>query len=367
MIDVSGPFPRGFQPRTKLGTIFLREAAAGLAFLLMGGSSFAQGYDCAGLQGKIAELDRGGGGRGPSRQQLADLARLTTTARGLGCERPEIAFSGGAGGRCPGLNAQILQLQTSINVAQAGGGAADRAAVRADLVAKFNIYCRAQARPPLQPRSGGFFEQLFGIPSAPELPPTPEPGMPDESQQADERPHGGSQAVCVRTCDGGFFPLSVSARHGDPEQLTSLCQALCPNAPVAVYTRAPSRQIDTAFSLEGAPYSEMPNALKFQKSFDPACTCKPPGQSWVEALKGADEVLGGERRGDIVVTPEKSAELSAVRADARTAGPSSLSPAALPAAGASAGQKQDAGQAVTRDVVGPDGVKRRVRIVGPLL
>ncbi len=184
----------------------------------------------------------------------------------------------------------------------------------------------------------------------------------------------------MRTCDGGYFPLSISAHGADPAFLTSLCQALCPNASVAVYTRVPYTQIDTAVSLDsGAPYSEMPNALKFEKSFDAACTCKPPGQSWVDALAGADRLLGGERKTDILVTPEKSVELSAPKPDSKgAAAPDGAPPASAPAAagtpanpapagapGKSAAPDQSPG--ATREVVGPDGVKRRVRTVGPTL
>jgi hypothetical protein len=161
----------------------------------------------------------------------------------------------------------------------------------------------------------------------------------------------------VRTCDGGFFPLPLSARQSDPDQLTGLCQALCPNAPVSVYTRSPNQDISTSLSLTGdSPYSELPNALKFQKSFDPVCTCKPPGQSWAEALAGAEELLGRARKGDIMVTPESSAELAKPKFE-KTARPE-------PSTQPSTGPEDPAG---TEEVTGPDGVKRRVRIIVPPL
>jgi hypothetical protein len=371
-----------FPPLFKRGAyLFLRVSLVAFAVLALSlpRAALAQSYDCAGLQAKIADLDRGGGrggrGSGPTQQQLAQLSQTITTARALGCDRPEIAFTGGAGGRCPGLNAQIQQMQATIGALQAGGSPADRAAARADLVARFNTYCRNQ--PPAPPRQRGFFEQLFGIPGPSESPPPMQQGpFEDVPQEADDaqKAHGGSQAVCVRTCDGGYFPLSVSARGADSTFLTNLCEALCPNTTVAVYTRAPNSQIETAVSLDGAPYSEMPNALKFQKSFDAACTCKPPGQSWVEALAGADRVLGGERKSDILVTPEKAAELSAPKpdnrngADANGAPPSAAASAEADAAGASrAGAAQNQSAGATREIVGADGVKRRVRIVGPRL
>ncbi len=355
-------------------------ALVALALTASHGAALAQAYDCAGLQGQIAALDRGAGSRsngspGAIRQQRAQLDRAVVYARSLGCDRADIVYSGGAGGRCPGINAQIQQMQSSLGQLQAAGGSADRAAARADLVARYNAYCRGQAQAQAA-RPRGFFETLFGIqtpaPAAPDPSFAPPEEAPPESDQ-DDKPHGGSQAVCVRTCDGGFFPLSISAHGADPDQLNNLCQALCPNASVAVYTRTPSNQIDTAVSLEGAPYSELPNALKFQKTFDPACTCKPPGESWVEALTGADRALGHERKGDILVTQEKSAELSAAaapKADNRSrVKPGGDLIAPPPPTVSTATDKDAAGAATgpTEEVVGPDGVKRRVRIVGPTL
>jgi hypothetical protein len=123
----------------------------------------------------------------------------------------------------------------------------------------------------------------------------------------------------------------------------------------------------------------MPNALKFEKSFDAACTCKPPGQSWVDALAGADRLLGGERKTDILVTPEKSVELSAPKPDSKgAAAPDGAPPASAPAAAGTPANPAPAGApgksvapdqspGATREVVGPDGVKRRVRTVGPTL
>ncbi|MBO0734089.1 MAG: DUF2865 domain-containing protein, partial [Methylocapsa sp.] len=186
--------------------------------------------------------------------------------------------------------------------------------------------------------------------------------MPGE----DFSPHSGSQALCVRSCDGGFFPLPVSANRTVPRQLNELCQALCPNAEVSVYTRTPYQDIKTAVSLEGgAPYSEMPNAFRYQKTFDAACTCKPPRQSWAEALAPAEQLLGRVSSSDIYVTPEKSAELARPKA----AKPGKATPLPPPAAEDQAKDSPAAAgvPAASEEITGPDGVKRRVRIIAPPL
>ena len=162
-------------------------------------------------------------------------------------------------------------------------------------------------------RSRGFFESLFGGEERreplPQLPPKTDADAVD-----DEPARGGSQAVCVRTCDGGFFPLGISARRGK-ENLVEMCQALCPGAETEVFTRRPDADIKTAASLDGKSYTELPNALKFEKSFVPTCTCRQPGKTWAETLANAEEVLGATRKGDVVVTKEKSDEMSRPRLD----------------------------------------------------
>ena len=158
----------------------------------------------------------------------------------------------------------------------------------------------------------------------------------------------------------------MSVRNADPDQLTGLCQALCPNATVSVYTRSPYGDISTAVSLEGgAPYSESPTALKFQKSFDAACTCKPPGQTWAEALAGAEDLLGRARKTDVLVTPENSAEMAKPKLE-KAARPSTV-PAPAPNSQAGNNPSAAADQTGTDEIVGPDGVKRRVRIIVPPL
>ena len=120
----------------------------------------------------------------------------------------------------------------------------------------------------------------------------------------------------MRTCDGGFFPLGISARRGK-DNLVEMCQALCPGTETQVFTRNPDADIKTAASLDGKPYADLPNALKFEKSFSAACTCRQAGKSWAETLADAEEVLGATRKGDIVVTKEKSDELSRPKLDAK--------------------------------------------------
>ena len=50
--------------------------------------------------------------------------------------------------------------------------------------------------------------------------------------------------------------------------------------------------IDEAVSAKGEPYANLPNAHKFERTFDASCSCRTPGQSWAEALAHFDSTLG---------------------------------------------------------------------------
>ena len=62
-------------------------------------------------------------------------------------------------------------------------------------------------------------------------------------------------------------------------------------------------------SADGEPYNRLPNAHKFEQSYDTTCSCRRPGKSWAEALAYAEARFGRSAR-DIVVTLEKSQEMS---------------------------------------------------------
>jgi hypothetical protein len=87
--------------------------------------------------------------------------------------------------------------------------------------------------------------------------------------------------VCVRTCDGGFFPLSSNATSMDFARDADTCAKMCPSVDTELFYHdvsvgETSNMISTA---TGAPYSAMPNAFAY-KSRKPgeksSCSCDLP-------------------------------------------------------------------------------------------
>lgn len=263
----------------------------------------AQQVDCRALQSQIAVYPQSEGenrARAAINQRRSEIDRLSAQGQSMGCGRPQFLFFNQSPPACEGIDRRIESLSASLSqleaaAQRAGGG-------RAQLIAQFNAYC--QGRP--APRERGFLEQLFGGEAFRQEQLEAPGGM---LEPVEEGPQRGTKAVCVRTCDGGFFPVSYSAGRGNTEQLADLCRAQCPFAETRVYTYSPARDIVDAVSADGEPYTSHPNALRFRRTFDKTCTCRPPDTSWAEALAGAEKLLSRDRR-DVIVTQEKSDELA---------------------------------------------------------
>ncbi len=100
-----------------------------------------------------------------------------------------------------------------------------------------------------------------------------------------------ASAVCVRLCDGAFFP-APGPGAGSQES----CARACPRAPVRLYHMT-NGDISTAVSArDGAPYSALPVAMRFASVRDKTCSC---GASDHASALVSDPTL---RRGDRVMT-----------------------------------------------------------------
>lgn len=382
MIDTTGR-------RAAFGAVF-----ALLAALAAAGTAQAQNADCVRLRQAISDASRNDQAaqyQAAADRQREELDRTMSYARSVGCERKQFLFFGSAPPpQCAQINAQIGRMRANLDElqARAGGGAGGRG----ELIARYNAQC---ANAPSQPTN--FLSALFGGGRSGPGDVQTEPLNPDAIQEKplDANPseaRAGSKAVCVRSCDGSFFPVSYSASSGRLQNLDDMCHALCPNADVSLYTYPATGDIEQAVSMTGARYMDSPTALKFRQSFDSTCSCRRRGESWAEALAGAEAKLGRESKGDIYVTPEKSAEMSRPKPDpkakpAKAALETPSAPSADPAvdtlsqqaatisreasgiAGgdAQSGARYNQNQGQTVESTGPDGVKRRVRIIDPTL
>jgi Protein of unknown function (DUF2865) len=335
---------------------------------------------CPRLEAQLATIDRGGSGdpakddqirryQEAANQQQAELDRVTLQAKKMGCDSSGFfSLFSGQSSQCGPVNTRIQQMRSNLDQItsnlqrlQSGGGfgGADRDNQRRSvLIALAQNNCGPQYANAAPPPPGGFLNNFFGNNNA-----NPVPGMDNGAAS------GTYRTVCVRTCDGGYFPVSfatVPARFPDDEKS---CKALCPatEAQLFVY-RNPGEDINQAVSTNGQPYTALPNAFQFRNAFNPACACKAPGQTWSDALKSIDEKAEAAQQGDIIVTEESAKKMQQQRPGAKSAPTALKKGAAPPTTAANAPAAPETPPAQPQPAQAPTGAmpdNKPIRSVGP--
>ncbi len=311
---------------------------------------------CVRLEGQLAAVDRGTAD--PARvdqikrlqdtiaKQQADLDRAVAQGHKSGCEgQGFFALFSALSPQCGPITSQIQQLRANLDrsmndLQQLQSGNSDQDEQRRALIGQLaQNNCGAQyASAAAQSGPRGFFEALFGNGTI-------------VNPNGDGAPSGTYHTVCVRTCDGYYFPISYStvpARFADDERT---CQRLCPASEAQLYSfRNPGEDMQQAVSITGQSYTALPTAFHYRTALTPGCSCRRPGQSWADALKNADDSTTLES-GDIIVTDEKAKALS-------------QAPASKLPKGAT-GQPEPTVPTTTANATPIDPTKRTVRTVGP--
>jgi hypothetical protein len=328
---------------------------------------------CPRLEAQLATIDRGGGSGDPAKdeqirryqdaatKQQAELDRVTSQAKRMGCDSSGFfSLFSGQSAQCGPVNNQIQQMRanleqitTSLERLRGGFGADRDNQRRSVLLALAQNNCGPQYANTVR-GPGNFLENLFGNNNNN---PGPPPG-------ADLGPQSGTfRTVCVRSCDGGYFPISfatVPARFPDDERT---CKNLCPAAEATLFTyRNPGEDINQAVSINGQPYSSSPNAFRYRQEFNPSCSCKAAGQTWSDALKSIDDKAAAEQQGDIIVTEESAKKMS--RPPPKAAPAAATKKGAAPAGTTASAPAPDAPAAAAHST-DPASENKPIRSVGP--
>jgi Protein of unknown function (DUF2865) len=275
---------------------------------------------CPRLEGQLATIDRDGGDPAKDEQihryqdsaarQQAELDRVTSQAKRMGCESSGFfSLFNGQNAQCGPVNNQIQQMRanldqitTNLERLRTGGlgGSQRENQRRSVLLALAQNNCGPQyANAVQQQGSGNFLNNLFGNNNS----------NPAGTPPADLGPQSGTyRTVCVRTCDGGYFPISFATLPGRFPDDEKTCKALCPATEANLYAyRNPGEDMNQAVSIGGQPYTSSPNAFRFRQEFNPSCACRAAGQTWSDALKAVDDKASGD---DIIVTEEGAKKMS---------------------------------------------------------
>ena len=286
--------------------------ALAAVFLLVLFSAGAAAQSCGALRAELARAQSGGG---------AALARLQQKSSAFGCNRNS-RF--GQPRACAGIKAQIARARRG-----AGGGArvrqlrrqVARACAQRQRVVRQAPQgaSRGQARVVRRQRGGGFFRRLFNNDWAGDEVVVVDPstrrgrgsvervtvdGDADREEArrkarlargnvSDKRGRvttqatrsrsgrgshrvGSSRTVCVRLCDGFYFPINAHSHSDNFYDEHAMCVGRCPGADVSLYVHhagAPVESMRSAMTNER--YVDLPTAFDYRKERVGGCGCQP--------------------------------------------------------------------------------------------
>jgi hypothetical protein len=91
-------------------------------------------------------------------------------------------------------------------------------------------------------------------------------------------PGGTVRTLCVRTCDGFYFPVSFSTTKDRFSKDAATCQSLCPGAETKLYYHSiPDEEPEQMVDLTGTKYMSTPTAFQYRVNgarSTPGCSCQ---------------------------------------------------------------------------------------------
>jgi hypothetical protein len=281
------------------GMKFGRFAAAAV---VLAGAGTAQAQDdiCTRLEAELASLEQGPAAGGvinyrqydaAVRRQRAELDRTNAQAQRAGCIGGFFIFQSKPSAKCAPLLATIARMKANLQHLTAARDSYstdpyERSRRRSEVLSALAAnrcganYTAAGVQPP--PRTGNFFDMLFG---------NAQPRGWNDGYYAPGGQFGTYRTLCVRTCDGYYFPISFStvpSRFATDEQT---CQSMCPGSDVALYTyRNPGEDVNQMVSLTGEPYTALPTAFRYRQEYDAACICGGPASAGLTPLAAPAEL-----------------------------------------------------------------------------
>lgn len=110
----------------------------------------------------------------------------------------------------------------------------------------------------------------------------------DDGAYAGAGMSGGVQTMCVRTCDGYYWPVRYPASRRDFAKDADACMASCGGAETKLYFRAgPGVEAEEMKDADGTSYGASKTAFAYRKGTVQGCSCRPAPWSEAERARHA--------------------------------------------------------------------------------
>jgi Protein of unknown function (DUF2865) len=107
------------------------------------------------------------------------------------------------------------------------------------------------------------------------------PNRSNRDDDDNEGAKGGHRTVCVRLCDGYYWPVSHAVKRSQFRKDSRTCEASC-NGDAKLFHLPSNGDINDAVDQSGKPYGRLPAAFLYRKKLVAGCACRPEAWSDVE-------------------------------------------------------------------------------------
>lgn len=112
-------------------------------------------------------------------------------------------------------------------------------------------------------------------------------------------PYATYRTVCVRLCDGYYFPVSFSTLPNHFERDAEVCQSKCAAPTELFYHQNPGGSVEQMVGAQtNTPYTSMKTAFRYRKEYVAGCSCKAE-----EFNAGTPGAAGPARQGAVTPAP----------------------------------------------------------------
>ena len=139
--------------------------------------------------------------------------------------------------------------------------------------------------------------------------------------------------MCVRLCDGYYFPVSFTTTRERFAKDAKTCESSCGGQARLFVYRNPGSDVQDMVDLRGQPYNKLSTAFLYRTEYVPACRCKPnPWDAEAQDRHRMYALAVAKRKG----SKQAAAELDALAAKVKANRPARSVQVAIPAEGTQA-------------------------------
>jgi hypothetical protein len=237
----------------------LTALVAGVALISLGAVAWAQNEELPRIDQQISDLERVYRGTEAAMEDASCFQSFFIFGRGV-VRTP----------RCQSMNnrledsrRQLRQLQDQRDAIASGRGNRREISDLQNALSRNGCAGAQNAN-----RGGGGLFDWFGGNNNDNA---PQGGPPISTSIVPNTPY---RTVCVRLCDGFYYPISYSVYSSSFGRDAAQCQQSCA-APAQLYVyQNPGQEMEQAISLDGQPYVDLPIAFKYRKDYIKGCSCK---------------------------------------------------------------------------------------------